>query len=69
MGYKRVITYTLASESGASLKASGFRNCGEAGDVSWDTPGRPREVTQITLFGEARKYPNVKKIRWEKHYR
>ena len=24
MGYKRVITYTLLSESGASLKASGF---------------------------------------------
>lgn len=31
MGYKRVVTYTLLSESGASLKASGFIDCGEAG--------------------------------------
>lgn len=68
MGYKRVITYTLKSEPGTSLKASGFINAGEAGGLSWDQPIRPREVTQITLFGEERKYPNEKKIRWEKHY-
>lgn len=35
MGYKRVITYTLASENGASLKASNFRNCGKAGGETW----------------------------------
>lgn len=68
MGYKRVITYTLISESGASLKASGFLNCGEAGGISWDVPSRPREVEQETLFGTERKYPNEKKIRWEKRY-
>jgi hypothetical protein len=66
MGYKRVITYTLKSEPGTSLKASGFKNDGEAGGVSWDQPSRPRETTQITLFGEERKYPNEKKIRWVK---
>ena len=69
MGYKRVITYTLISENGASLKASGFVNCGEAGGVSWNMPSRPREVTQVTLFGEERKYPDEKKIRWEKRYK
>lgn len=68
MGYMRVITYTLVSEPGASLKASGFINCGEAGGTSWNMPGRPREVTQLTLFGEIRKYPEEKKIRWEKHF-
>ena len=31
MGYKRVVTYTLVSEPGASLKASGFQCSGEAG--------------------------------------
>ena len=31
MGYKRVITYTLASESGKSLKASNFISEGKAG--------------------------------------
>ena len=68
MGYKRVITYTLKSEPGTSLKASGFINAGEAGGVSWNMPTRPREVSQITLFGEERKYPEEKKIRWEKKY-
>ena len=66
MGYKRVVTYTLISEPGTSLKASGFVNCGEAGGLSWDVPSRPREVFQDSLFGLERKYPNEKKIRWEK---
>lgn len=69
MGYKRVVTYTLISESGASLRASGFINCGEAGGVSWNMPSRPREVDQITLFGTERKYPDEKKIRWERRYK
>ena len=38
MGYKRVITYTLVSEPGTSLIASGFTCAGEAGGVSWDMP-------------------------------
>ena len=35
MGYRRIITYTLQSENGASLKASGFRCDGEAGGITW----------------------------------
>lgn len=35
MGYKRVLTYTLASENGASLKASNFAFEGEAGGMAW----------------------------------
>lgn len=35
MGYKRVVTYTLASETGASLKAANFKCCGEAGGLTW----------------------------------
>lgn len=35
MGYRKVITYTLASESGASLKASNFICEGEAGGTHW----------------------------------
>ena len=68
MGYKRIITYTLQSEPGTSLKASGFINEGEAGGVSWNMPSRPREEVQITLFGEERKYPDEKKIRWSKYF-
>ena len=68
MGYKRVITYTLVSESGASLRAAGFKQTCIGGGTSWNVPSRPREETQLTLFGEERKYPDEKKIRWEKHY-
>ena len=66
MGYRRIITYTLISEPGTSLKARGWKCCGEAGGVSWNMPSRPREETQITLFGEERKYPDEKKKRWER---
>lgn len=69
MGYKRVITYTLVSEPGTSLKASGFRNDGEAGGTSWNVPSRPRQETQLTLFGEVRKYPNELKTRWVKTFK
>lgn len=69
MGYRRVITYTLQSEPGTSLNASGWTNCGTAGGLSWDTPSRPREVEQITIFGTVRKYPNERKIRWEKVFK
>lgn len=66
MGYRRIITYTLQSEPGTSLTASGWKNCGEAGGVSWNVPSRPREEYQETLFGTERKYPDEKKVRWEK---
>lgn len=66
MGYRKIITYTLVSEPGTSLRASGWKNCGEAGGLSWNMPSRPREVEQITMFGTVRKYPDEKKIRWEK---
>lgn len=42
MGYKKIITYTLQSENGASLKASGFIFDGEAGGKVW-TGSRKRE--------------------------
>lgn len=42
LGYRRVGTYILASESGASLKASGWRLIGERGGGSWSRSDRPR---------------------------
>ena len=35
MGYRKIITYILASEDGASLKASNFIYDGEAGGTHW----------------------------------
>lgn len=41
-GFRRVVTYTLASEDGASLKASGFARDAEVRGRQWDTPSRRR---------------------------
>lgn len=49
MGYRKIITYILASENGASLKASNFTCEGEAGGEIWTGErerdnGVPREL-------------------------
>ena len=56
MGYHKIITYILASENGASLKASNFICEGEAGGVMWTgkRSGRDNGV------------PKEKKTRWVK---
>ena len=45
MGYRRVLTYTLASEPGSSLKAAGWKPKGLTGGGSWSRPSRPRVDT------------------------
>lgn len=46
LGYRRLITYTQAGESGASLRGAGWRVIGErAPRAGWDTPSRPRVDT------------------------
>jgi len=55
MGYKKIITYILASENGASLKASGFICEGEAGGTHWT--GKRNRGQDI---------PNEMKTRWVK---
>ncbi len=42
MGYKKLITYTLPSEGGASLRAAGWRLIGQAGGGNWNVKCRPR---------------------------
>ena len=44
MGYRRLITYILKSESGDSLRASGFEQkiVGEVGGGTWNRNDRPR---------------------------
>ena len=67
MGYKKIITYILETESGTSLKASGWHLEKEkCGGVSWNVPSRPREIVVHTLFGDVQKYPMCKKQRWAK---
>lgn len=42
MGYRRLITYILNTEHGASAKAAGFRVVAETKGGSWDRKSRPR---------------------------
>lgn len=42
LGYKKLITYILDSESGVSLSAAGWKLIGQAGGGSWSVPSRPR---------------------------
>jgi hypothetical protein len=41
-GYRRGLTYILETESGASLRASGWQYLGESGGGSWSRPSRNR---------------------------
>ena len=44
LGYRRLITYTMEGESGASLRGAGWRVVGElAARRGWMTPSRPRD--------------------------
>ena len=54
LGYRRLITYTLPSESGASLRAAGWRLDGTAKGGSWSSRERPRHDN----------HPLGQKLRW-----
>ena len=55
LGYKRLITYTLDTEDGASLKASNWKLLHAAGGGTWDRSNRPRVDT----------HPTGQKLLWE----
>lgn len=58
MGYKRIITYILKSETGASLRASGFVCEGTAGGIEWT--GKRKRDYYIS--------PQEMKKRWAKYF-
>lgn len=43
MGYRRIITYILGTENGASLRASGWEKDADTGGGSWNRPSRGRK--------------------------
>lgn len=55
LGFRRLITYTLPEEGGASLRGAGWKLIGEAGGGSWSRRDRPR----VDL------HPTQRKLRWE----
>jgi len=57
IGYRRLVTYTLPSEGGGSLRAAGWMLIGEAGGGSWSRRERPRvdtDTQQLKLRWDAR---------------
>jgi hypothetical protein len=56
LGYRRLVTYTLPAEGGASLRGAGWTLIGEAGGGSWDRRERPR----------VDEHPTQVKLRWER---
>ena len=63
LGYKMAYTYTLATESGASLKATGWVIDEELeARPTWDCAARKR--VQTNMFGEEQR-PAGAKIRWK----
>lgn len=55
MGYKKLITYILDTENGASLRASGWKCVGQAGGKCWTGVRRP----EVDL------YPAQMKLKFE----
>ena len=56
MGGTRMVTYTLQTESGSSLKGAGWKIVGKTEGGGWDREGREREWQPI--YGQL-------KFRWE----
>jgi hypothetical protein len=54
LGYQSIITYTLAGEPGASLRACGARVVARVPAQQWNRPSRPRAARTL-----------VDRLRWE----
>lgn len=69
MGYQKIITFILESETGASLKASGWKCENEkCGGLSWENNKRYKErhkYTQLSFLPK-KEVPREYKKRWSK---
>lgn len=55
MGYRKLVTYTMPTESGASLRGAGWRYVGKSSGGNWNCQTRPRIDTEH----------QQRKLRWE----
>ncbi len=55
LGYRKLVTFTLETEPGTSLRAAGWRVVGETPGRSWSVPSRPRVDT----------HPLQRRFKWE----
>lgn len=59
LGWRKLITYTLPEEGGASLRGAGYRCVGVRGGGTWDRPNRARTD----------KHPTQQKLLWAREQR
>lgn len=59
LGFSRILTYTLESEPGTSLRGAGWDAVAQTKGGSWNCPSRPRTD----------KAPTCRKVRWERALR
>jgi hypothetical protein len=59
LGGMKLITYTLATESGASLRGAGWKVVAECKPTTWDRPNSGRNREWQSVYGQ-------QKFRWEK---
>lgn len=50
LGYKKLVTYILNTETGVSLSASGWKCIGQVSGRGWDSKGRPRVNVEHSLI-------------------
>lgn len=51
MGYRKIITYILESENGASVRAANFKlDSAKCGGIDWSVPSRPRNKEYIAEY-------------------
>lgn len=66
LGWERLITYTQAGETGASLRAAGMRVVGERpARGGWDMPSRPRAPRLCESCGKPVLLFGVDRTLWE----
>ena len=58
LGYRKIITYALDTENGASLRAAGWENAGLAGGKEWTGKRRPA----VPLYPAQLKYRYEKRL-------
>ena len=65
LGYKRAVTYTLATEKGSSLVASGFHRASDVPIRSWAKEHIRRGTFQPSMFFQKYGEP-AERVRWER---
>jgi hypothetical protein len=63
MGYRRIITYTLPQEGGASLRGAGWRRDGEVVGREWNARLNPEWTKRGSRKND---WPTTDKVRWVK---